>query len=372
LRAKNFYELFTRNELLKIAKEIGITGVSSLNKNDLKRVIIKALTNEDILIEILQSLPPRAVYILRIIMSFDKYEAPEDLVITEYVKMFDKKGFSKLLKTLESVGLACEIELDGDRYLVIPTEIAKRLEKIDIRKFLPKRTDIRSYRELLLRASTERLKSLLERHGFKKSGTKEKLIERIIKESKLDPIQVLTEIFLKEELIKFAEALGVKKEGAKEEIAQRIALRLGIIKGDTKEKEEKNKREEESLFQSIVKMLKEFRLYKPKDEADIEKQLVQYLKGRLEPESSVIPQALGIRRGKTLVPDITVEDKIAIEVKYIKTQADRQRLLGQLMDYKHNYPYVIAYCYDPHEKIDKRFLDAVKSLGENVEIIVVY
>ena len=197
MRARDFYDYFTRNELIAIAKKLGITGISSLNKEELKDVIIRTLKKEENLTTALSKLSHRAVYILKIVLGFHRYEAQTRSVINEYLRMFDRRGFSKLLKELESLGLAGELDIDGENYIVIPNEIGKRLCEIDLRKFLPKKTEIQSYRELLLRANTDKLRTLLEKRGLKKTGNKEELVNRIIKESHLDPIQVISEVFLR-------------------------------------------------------------------------------------------------------------------------------------------------------------------------------
>ena len=374
LKARDFYDCFTRNELIEIAKKLAIPRIYSLNKEELKEIIIKTLKNKENLTKILSDLPPRAVFILKIVLGFRKFEADKKAVINEYLRLFDKYRFSQLLRELESVGLATEFVLDDKSYIIIPYEIGKKLVEIDFRKFLPKKTDVRSYRELLLRANTDKLRIILERRGLKKTGNKEELVSRIIKESNINPIQVISEAFSKEELIKFAEALKVKATGSKEEISQKIAIALNAIKETEVTRIKKQAEPEEELFGEVIEELKKFRLpKKPKNEEYIELALFSYLKAKFEPKIRVVHQALGVKRGKFLVPDITLGDKIAIEIKYIKTSSDRQRLVGQLMDYKRNYEYVIAYCYDPNGKIDNDFKEVIKRhLGKKVEIITTY
>ena len=89
--------------------------------------------------------------------------------------------------------------------------------------------------------------------------------------------------------------------------------------------------------------------------------------GRYEGEYEVVPQAVGITRGKLIRPDIKIED-VAVELKYLKkSSSEVDRGIGQAIKYLNNYSYVILYFYNPNRvkiEIDPR------NIPKNMGIIV--
>ena len=125
-----------------------------------------------------------------------------------------------------------------------------------------------------------------------------------------------------------------------------------------------------SFLDEILIWLKDFEPFgKPKNEEELVKQIAQFLiaraktLGRTDIKVDVISSVA--RRGK---PDLIISDKVGVEVKIIRSVADRDRLRGQLERYRKDFPYIIAICYDKKGILRKEPLEIT---DPNVRIIVI-
>ncbi len=126
----------------------------------------------------------------------------------------------------------------------------------------------------------------------------------------------------------------------------------------------------DQIFKKLVKILRKLKVpNKIKKEKELELYILGFLYGKFGNKVKITPQAIGMLKGKLQRPDIVIDDKIAIELKYIRDRSKTYNGLGQLFHYNRLYPYVILYCYDPTKKIGKDFFKEFQK-NENIAIIV--
>ena|GEM_PF-4509524 len=231
-------------------------------------------------------------------------------------------------------------------------------------------------------------------------------------------VDILDYSFYKEELQKFADSLGLKKYGTKRELAKRIAknadqefltkilsklskkdLRgylqyyFGVEMSSRVTKEElvktilkKTKSHHTSKSKGtyketpvsgeyISKIIREFkRIEEPvsaRDEADFEKQLLSFLKGKL---SEKRPKLLEMLKRQATVGkyriDIAFGSQVGIEIKLPKSTSSLQRLSGQVDVYKDYFKHIIVVIGD----IGKKNLDIkewAKKIRKKGAIVIV-
>ena len=122
------------------------------------------------------------------------------------------------------------------------------------------------------------------------------------------------------------------------------------------------------IFKEVCEVLS---VVEPPSRISNEKELEFYILGLLQGyfagRYSVIPQAVGITRGKLIRPDIEIED-VAVELKYLKkSSSEVDRGIGQAIKYLENYSYVILYFYNPNKV---RISINPDNLPKNLEVII--
>ncbi len=203
------------------------------------------------------------------------------------------------------------------------------------------------------------LQQFLEEAGLKKSGNKRELAERIVKESDYDFTYLLSRL-TKDELFDIVETyfeIKVPKSTTKQELLDIIFENINTdeIEEDepllSEEQIKKLEKEDEELLLKVYKLLKDgFKPYRIENEADLEKQLVVYLRSSLSSEI-VTPQKAGASRGNVHIPDIVIKN-IAIEIKHFSKDRKRRdewdKAIGQVIRYKVDGKYsgVILYLVD--------------------------
>jgi len=211
---------------------------------------------------------------------------------------------------------------------------------------MAKKIDYSALVQILDRYFTkEGLADLLERAELKKSGNKIELIERLLNESNYD-ISYLISMLYRDDLIEICEEFDIPKRRTKQEMIDEISGRIDVKKR-TEAREGKNI-VQTSEINEIYSVLKGFRPYKIRDEAELEKQIVQWLEGR--GVKSVTAQTAGAYRGDIHIPDIVIGGTTAIEIKYFRrrTADNWDKAVGQAVRYKANgnYDWVILFTLD--------------------------
>ncbi|ADC70155.1 conserved hypothetical protein [Methanocaldococcus sp. FS406-22] len=188
------------------------------------------------------------------------------------------------------------------------------------------------------------LQQFLEEAGLKKSGNKKELAERIIKESDYDFTYLLSRL-TKDELFDIVETyfeIKLPKSTTKQELLDIIFENIDmdeIEETETPLNEEikKSEKEDEELLLRVYKLLKDgFKPYRIENEADLENQLVVYLRSSLSSEI-VTPQKAGASRGNIHIPDIVIKN-IAVEIKHFSKERKRRdewdKAIGQVIRYR--------------------------------------
>jgi hypothetical protein len=130
-------------------------------------------------------------------------------------------------------------------------------------------------------------------------------------------------------------------------------------------KELEKKRRKFDKIKDVVDVIHEFQPIKEKKEKDLQLQLYQYLTAKLHKRTIETEKTIG---GYKI--DISIDDKIGIEIKYPKSNSDLQRLVGQIAVYSKYLDYVLPVIF-----AKKRSLDLVNFIYEiekndNVKAIV--
>jgi len=130
-------------------------------------------------------------------------------------------------------------------------------------------------------------------------------------------------------------------------------------------KELERKRKKLDKIRDVVDVAYEFQPIKENKEKDLQLQLYQYLTAKLPKRTIETEKAIG---GYKI--DISIDDKIGIEIKYPKSNSDLQRLVGQIAVYSKYLDYVLPVIF-----AKKRSLDLVNFVHEierndNVKAIV--
>lgn len=200
---------------------------------------------------------------------------------------------------------------------------------------------------LLAELTNENLREICDMYSCAKSGNKQVLIERI-----------LGEVNKVSELNTILEDYGVSTES-------------DVNKKQEKKEEKKTKAEIEEeaakLFKKLVNLLKKIEIPKVRNEHELELYMLGYLRGKFT-KIPVNPQTIGVQKGKTHQPDITVGDNndVAIELKYIQNKGQEREGVGQAYEYIGVSNYVILYYYYPHP--DKKTKES-ESIAEKIELI---
>ncbi|USS40073.1 SAP domain-containing protein [Thermococcus aggregans] len=218
----------------------------------------------------------------------------------------------------------------------------------------------------------DQLQQLLEQAGLKKSGTKIELIERLLTESNYDLAYIFSRL-TKDELLEILELYfdeTLPKSTVKQEVIDRLVEYFeGTQKKDKHIQKEQRKmsKKDEIAFSKVYEILNEFGrvMYKADNEADLEKQLVLYLRSKL-PSSLVTPQKAGAKRGGVYVPDIVIGNNLAIEIKYFtqKRSDDWHSAIGQVVRYKVDgeYERIILFILDKADNVPENYKEYEKLL----------
>lgn len=154
------------------------------------------------------------------------------------------------------------------------------------------------------------------------------MLSRLTKDELFDIVETYFEIKLPKSTTK-QELLDIILENINmDEIEETETLSTEVI--------EKSEKEDEKLLLKVYKLLNGFKPYRIENEADLEKQLVVYLRSSLSSEI-VTPQKAGASRGNIHIPDIVVKN-IAIEIKHFSKERKRRdewdKAIGQVIRYK--------------------------------------
>ena len=218
----------------------------------------------------------------------------------------------------------------------------------------------------------DQLQQLLEQAGLKKSGTKIELIERLLTESNYDLAYIFSRL-TKDELLEILELYfdeTLPKSTVKQELIDRLVEYFEGTEKKSKHTQEKQQvisRKNKISFLERHQILNEFGrvIYKADNEADLEKQLVLYLRSRL-PSSLVTPQKAGAKRGGVYVPDIVIGNDLAIEIKYFtqKRSDDWHSAIGQVVRYKIDgeYDRIILFILDKADNVPENYKEYEKLL----------
>ena len=363
-------------ELKDIARNRMISGFSILNKAELVELIAQNISKRDSTESALEAIPNSASFMLQIVSRTPKNEVGVEQLKAEFLQMYSNSTFYSARDTLMRFGFLFEFWENDECVYLAPTEIAKFIKVEDISTWGVVEEDeeeiktIASFEDLLEYASKNALKDLLDETDLKKSGNKPELIERIVDESGFTPNYILERLFSKQALKDLCIELDLPSSGDKTTLIDRITTKFGlkpVPKRRAVTTEEKiEKKEKMDLFKEVCAELKKYSPYRPRDEGDIEREIFGTLRTKFEPRGiSVVGQSIGVRRGKTLIPDIVVGKQVAVELKYIKQSSEYQRVIGQAVQYQQMLPYVVVYCYDPHDKCG----EPISGL-KNVKIII--
>lgn len=211
---------------------------------------------------------------------------------------------------------------------------------------MAKKIDYSALVQILERYFTkDELADFLEQAKLKKSGNKIELIERLLNESNYDISYLLSKLH-RDDLIEICEEFDIPKKRTKQEMVDEITGRIDMKKR-TKTKDSK-KAIQAPEIEEVYSALKDFKPYKIRDEAELEKQIFQWLEGR--GIKGVTAQTAGAYRGDIHIPDIVVGNSTAIEIKYFSRQArdNWDKAVGQAIRYKANgnYDWIILFTLD--------------------------
>lgn len=357
-------------DLRTIASNLKIKGRSKMNFDELVDSIASILKNEEYVLNLLKSLNENALNILDIVRDFDGF-VERKKAIQEFGK--SQSTFRKYIQILEKYGLVY-YDYDNDAFFV-PKEILRFLNDFIMEK--EEKMSIDDFLDYYL--TTEQLKDICIKFDLSTSGRKQKLISTIIS-SKISEKDILNTLSVYDLKI-IAEDMGLSKSGRKEDLINRILeqIEVSVVKEYTvtNEKVEEpskktatKKKKLDALYEGVVETIdKYFKPTKPVSarlkEKQIEDQLLQFLRGRFPQHTVEIEKSKKDSR-----IDISVDEKIGIELKYNTTDYDR--VVGQVERYLSDFPKVILVIVlsGVNDKLIKK-ANSAKSRIENKGVKVI-
>lgn len=185
-------------------------------------------------------------------------------------------------------------------------------------------------------------------------------VDKIIKN-----LKKLNKDLKKEEKVEYLSFLGL-------DVIKNICKRARIPYSDVLEELEKevNKLERKmkklEKIRDIIEVLSDFKPIREKTEKDLQQQLYQYLVARLPRNKIEVEKP--VSSGYKI--DISIDDKIGIEIKYPKSNSDLQRLVGQIAVYSKHFDYVLPVIFAKKGSLDLvNFIHEIEK-NENVKAIV--
>ncbi|BFI76538.1 hypothetical protein [Sulfurisphaera ohwakuensis] len=127
--------------------------------------------------------------------------------------------------------------------------------------------------------------------------------------------------------------------------------------------ERKKKRLEK--IRDVIETIYSFQPIREKKERDLQQQLYQYLVAKLPRNNIEVEKPIS---GYKI--DISINDKIGVEIKYPKSNSDLQRLVGQISIYSKHFDYVLPVIFAKKGSLDLvNFIYEIEE-NENVKAIV--
>ncbi|KKM23035.1 hypothetical protein LCGC14_1619270 [marine sediment metagenome] len=407
------------SELKDVAREHNITGFSSLKKADLITLLTQNMKSKGFYENLNEKLTETMVIFMDLILEEGNARKYTDLKI-DFLDIRSASTFYKIFNQISTYGLIYEEGVkSGETIIYTPKELVKGLQEIVVEKskLMPKErkseeiseddfdddmtlyTSFKTINGLLYSSylPIESLRVFLTKNNINGEGSKKDLINKALYDSNIKLEEIMDQLFSKAFLQDICIGLQIPKSGIKAEIINRILKKLPLqeIKTPKIVKKEEiiasvgssavevskervkipkppkpRKISDEILYEDperFVGYLKKLKPVKPKDESYLEQFIYGILYAKFNEKVKL--QEKG-RRGKSRY-DITLADKVIIELKVATSKTTISGGLGQLQMYLSEqgvYKYGILGVYD--NSTSKNLKSQVKEKYGNVFIVI--
>lgn len=406
-------------ELKQIAREHKISGFAALKKTELITLLTQIMKSKVFYDNLREKLIDTMFLFLVLLLEEKGTRKYSDLKI-DFLDFRSASTFYKIFNLLSTYGLIFEEENEtGETEIYIPKELIRGLQKIVSEKFPvinagkePQEIIEDDFEDDMILYTSfktidglfyssflpiDNLRNFLTKYNINGEGSKKDLINKTLYDSNISLEEVMDQLFSKTILQDICMGLPIPKSGIKTDIINRILQKLPLqrikplkkakkeeaissvgssaLKGKTKVVHPPKRPKPEKISDAIlyddekkfVAYLRELKPVKPKDESYLEQFIYGILYAKFKEKVKL--QEKG-RRGKSRY-DITVADRVIIELKTATSKSTISGGLGQLAMYLSEqgvYKYGILGVYD--NSTGKNLKSQVKEKYGNVYIII--
>ncbi len=365
------------NKLRTIGRNLGIVSYSNKSKNELISDITKIILDTTDRIQILTDVYPKnelSIFLMHLPdeeknfinkICLEPYDNCDNgtYPLTELYKEFGRNNVVKWSRELSKYGLIFELKDGNKKYVAVPLDITYGLS--DLISLIRPPEDISLY-NFLKNMTKSDIQHICRLYGLKVSGNKEELINNIIRYG-LKSKDVLSTLYY-EELVELANKLNIYpwgdvnlKELNREQLIRDLSQHIYCEK-EYRRKQQSPKSDLDMVYEIISNRFSPIMKWNS-TEADIEKQLISYLRGFFDGKglkAEFISQYKLPSGGK-----IDVYEKIrdiGIELKYNPSRSNLRETVQRIKEYReHISKIIVAIFYEELHYAREDFMSAYKS-----------